>query len=88
MLRRFLGPGGLFIATDLTPFIQADGEVQIASSRKLTMRPYAVENGRVREFTRKDMKIAEHYLAEFEAARRRAGSIRLSSPSDEAAQPR
>lgn len=63
-------PGGLFIATNLTPFIQLNTELGTEAPFPLTVtfggselkvRTYAIENGRTRELTRSDLKVAESY---------------------------
>ena len=68
-------PGGLFIATDLSPFMPS------IDRRKLKMKPYVVEDGRVREFKKSDMTVAKHYIEMLQEAQKRMGSFKLSAPS-------
>ncbi len=67
-------PGGLFIVTDLTPFLPA------AARRNLKMKPYVVENGRVREFEKSDMPAARHYIDLLQAEQKRVGTVKLKAP--------
>ncbi len=92
-------PGGLFIATDLTPFLPSIGgrqnptatfvadlqqalidQSRAVDSRKLKMKPYAVENGRVRKFQKSDMEVAQRYFEMLQQEQQRTGSIKLTAP--------
>jgi hypothetical protein len=58
-------PGGLFLATNLTPYLARPLPPR---GEKLSLRLYAVEDGRIREFRPDDAQLLKAYQRELEAS--------------------